>query len=167
MTPRGNQILPSPPGSGHPGFSRFIPRSCCRYFIRNQISFNTQSFGNSRNRYGSMEWSPVPRRRVIEGRRCGMSERDFIIGKVTDVIDGETFRITVDRTGGKNRHGYKDQEKIHIKKIKLTDITWMTGVFTKSKIEKMFRGKKVLCLIRSRDQAGKIIADVQLVHGEE
>lgn len=96
-----------------------------------------------------------------------MPGRDFIIGQVTEVIDGETFRMKVDRTGEKNRLAYKDRERIRIRKIKLTDITWMTGVFTKSRLENMLRGKKVMCLISSRDGVGKLIADVQLVHGGE
>ena len=94
-----------------------------------------------------------------------MSAKDFLIGNVTDVVDGETIRMTVDRAGGRRMHGYKVQEKIRIKKLRLTDIAWMTGVFTRPQIEKLLKGKQVLCLIRSRDPGGTIIADVQVVHG--
>ncbi len=96
-----------------------------------------------------------------------MSARDFIIGNVTDVVDGETIRMTVDRTGGKKSSRYKDQEKIKIKKLRLTDIAWMTGVFTRSQIEKMLKGKQILCFVRSRDPGGNIIADIQLVKDKE
>lgn len=92
-----------------------------------------------------------------------MTGREFIVGNVTDVFDGETIRLTVERIGGKKEHAFNDQEKIRIKKLRLTDIAWMTGVFTKPQIEKMFKGRQVLCLVKSRDQGGKIVADVQLI----
>lgn len=72
---------------------------------------------------------------MLEERRFGMTGREFIVGNVTDVFDGETIRLTVERT----------------------------GVFAKPQIEKRFTGKQVLCLVKSRDQGGKIIADVQLM----
>ena len=94
-----------------------------------------------------------------------MVGRDFLIGNVTDVVDGETISMTVERTGGGKRYGYryKDQEKVRIKRLKLTDIAWMTGVLTRPQVEKMLKGKQILCLIRSRDPGGSIIADVQLI----
>jgi len=93
-----------------------------------------------------------------------MARREFIVGNVTDVIDGETLCVTVERNGGRNTYEYKEQETIKINKIRMTNIAWMTGVYTKSKIEKMFKGKKVLCLIESKDLSGNIMADVQLVN---
>lgn len=93
-----------------------------------------------------------------------MRTRDFIIGNVTDVIDGETIHMTVDQTGGGKWVQYGEQERIRIKKLRLTDIAWLTGAFTRSQIEKMLKGKQILCLVRSREQGGKIIADVQLIH---
>jgi hypothetical protein len=101
--------------------------------------------------------------RLLEERRFGMPGQDFIIGNVTDVVDGETLNITVDRTIGKKRLGFGDKENIRIHRFWLTDIVWITGVFTRSQIEKMLKGKRILCLIRSRKEGGKIIADVQLI----
>jgi|GEM_PF-6904792 len=94
-----------------------------------------------------------------------MGRRDFLIGNVTEVVDGETISMTVERTGGGKRYGYRYnvQQNIQIKRLRLTDIAWMTGIFTRPQIEKMLKGKQILCLIRSRDPGGKIIADVQLI----
>lgn len=94
-----------------------------------------------------------------------MGRRDFLIGNVTEVVDGETISMTVERTGGGKRYGYRYnvQQNIQIKRLGLTDIAWMTGVFTGPQIEKMLKGKQILCLIRSRDPGGSIIADVQLL----
>ena len=92
-----------------------------------------------------------------------MQGRDFVIVNVTDVVDGETLNITVDRTNGQKRHEFRGKENIRIHRFRLTDIAWMTGVYTRSQIEKMLKGKRILCFIRSREQGGMIIADVQLI----
>ncbi len=94
-----------------------------------------------------------------------MVRRDYIIGNVTDVVDGETIGMTVDRTGGGKTYGYKYKvkEMIKINRLRLTDVAWMTGVFTRSQIERMLKGKQILCLIRSRDPGGNIVGDVQLI----
>jgi hypothetical protein len=99
----------------------------------------------------------------MEDRRFGMAGRDYIIGDVSDVVDGETIHMTVDRTGGGKTYGDSDLAKVQIKKLRLTDIAWLTGAFTRSQIEKMIKGKRILCRIKSRDQGGKIIGDVQLI----
>ena len=92
-----------------------------------------------------------------------MAERDFIVGNVTCVVDGETFQVAVDRIGRKNMHVYGNTERIHMKKLKLHENVWMTGVFTKPQLERMFRGRQVLCLVKSRDLGGRIVADVQVM----
>lgn len=98
-------------------------------------------------------------------RRLCMTRRDYIIGNVIDVLDEETISLMVDRTGGGKRYGYKTtgREKIQINRLRLTDIAWLTGTFTVSQVEKMLKGKQVLCLVRSRDPRGSLIADVQLI----
>lgn len=92
-----------------------------------------------------------------------MPGRDFVIGNVTDVIDGETLNITVDRTSEEKKRDVGVREIIRIHRIWLTDIVWMTGVSTRSQIEKMFKGKRILCSIRKQEQGGKLFADVHLI----
>jgi endonuclease YncB( thermonuclease family) len=96
-------------------------------------------------------------------RRFAMAEKVFIVGNVTSVVDGETFQVAVDRIGRMNLHGCGDTERVHMKKLKLQENVWMTGVFTKPQLEKMFRGRQVLCLVKSRDLGGRIVADVQVM----
>lgn len=93
-----------------------------------------------------------------------MKERQYLIGNVTEIVDGETIHMSVQRTHEGRRLGNEEQEMIRIRKLRLTDIAWISGSFTRSQIEKMLKGKQVLCLIRSREQGGKIVADVQLIH---
>jgi len=92
-----------------------------------------------------------------------MPGRDFVIGDVTDVIDGETLNIKVDRTSEEKRHESGGSENIRIRRIWLTDIVWMNGVSTRSQIEKMLKGKRIFCSIRAQEQGGKIVADVHLI----
>jgi len=99
----------------------------------------------------------------VEERRFEMPGRDFVIGDVTDVIDGETLNIKVDRTSEEKRHESGGSENIRIRRIWLTDIVWMNGVSTRSQIEKMLKGKRIFCSIRAQEQGGKIVADVHLI----
>lgn len=92
-----------------------------------------------------------------------MPGQDFVIGNVTDVIDGETLNITVDRTSEEKKRETGGSENIRIHRIWLTDIVWMTGVSTRSQIEKMLKGKRILCLIRAQEQGGETVADVHLI----
>jgi len=92
-----------------------------------------------------------------------MPAQDFVIGNVTDVIDGETLNITVDRTSEEKKYESGGRENIRIHRIWLTDIVWMTGMSTRSQIEKMLKGKRILCSIRTQEQGGKIVADVHLI----
>jgi endonuclease YncB( thermonuclease family) len=92
-----------------------------------------------------------------------MAERDIIVGVVTDVIDGETILVAWDRSGINNAHKYRDEERIHIRKIKLDKCAWLRGVFTKPMLERMFRGKQVMCLVYSREKGGRIVADVHVI----
>lgn len=92
-----------------------------------------------------------------------MAGQEYVIGKVTDVIDGETLNISVDGAGGGQRDEFREKESIRIRRFRLTDIVWMTGAFTRAQAEKMLKGKQVMCLVRSHDSGGNIIADIQLI----
>ncbi len=92
-----------------------------------------------------------------------MPKKDYLIGKVMEIVDGETFRMAVARIGRKTMREYGKEERVFIKKFRLRDIVWITGVFTKPQLEKMFKGRQVLCLVDSRDRGGRIEAEVQLI----
>jgi len=92
-----------------------------------------------------------------------MPGQEFVIGNVTDVIDGETLNITVDSTSEEKRHELGGRENIRIHRIWLTDIVWMNGRSTRSQMEKMLKGKRILCSIRAQEQGGKTVADVHLI----
>lgn len=92
-----------------------------------------------------------------------MPGKGYVIGNVTDVVDGETLNITVDGAGGELTDEFRQKESIRIHRFRLTDIVWMTGAFTRSQTEKMLKGKQVMCLVRSHDSGGNIVADIQLI----
>ncbi len=89
-----------------------------------------------------------------------MSNKDFLIGNVIHVLDGDTFELTVTRVGRKNRHLYDEEEKIHINKLKPAEIVSLVGARPKPLLERMLMKREVMCLVNSREPGGKIEADV-------
>jgi hypothetical protein len=92
-----------------------------------------------------------------------MSQKDFLIGNVMDVLDGETFELNVTRVGKNNRHIYDHEEKIHINRLKPAEIVSLIGARPKPLLERILKKREVMCLVHSRDQGGKIEADVFII----
>ena len=92
-----------------------------------------------------------------------MTGKRFIVGKVADIEDGDTFHVTVEHAGGADRGEWQDREKIRISTLKITRIASITGAFTRPQLEKLLKGKRVRCQVRSRDSGGRLVADVQVV----
>lgn len=91
-----------------------------------------------------------------------MSGNRQITGKVSTVVDGEKVCIEIGGIGKKARRNRNGRELIRIRRIKLDDVVWVTGVFTKALLEKLVGGRDVTCKITSRDDTGTIVADVHL-----
>ncbi|NIO17275.1 MAG: hypothetical protein GTN70_09835 [Deltaproteobacteria bacterium] len=89
-----------------------------------------------------------------------MSHKDFLIGNVVHVLDGDTFELTVTRVGKKNRNIYDEEEKIHINRLKPAEIVSLVGARPKPLLERMLMKREVMCLVNSREPGGKIEADV-------
>ncbi|NIO17641.1 MAG: hypothetical protein GTN70_11795 [Deltaproteobacteria bacterium] len=92
-----------------------------------------------------------------------MRQKDFLIGNVGHVFDGETFKLMVTRVGRKNENEYDDEEKIHIQKLKPADILTYRGTRPKPLLERMLLDKEVMCLVHSREKDGHIDADVFII----
>ena len=91
-----------------------------------------------------------------------MSEIDIIAGKVSDIIDGGKIYIKPQRDDG--NHGREDSrgELVHINRIKLDDVVWLTGTYSRQLLETILWDRKVMCRIKSRDKGRTIVADVYL-----
>lgn len=92
-----------------------------------------------------------------------MLKKDFLIGNVMHVLDGDTFELTVTRVGKNNRNLYEDEEKIHINRLKPAEIVSLIGARPKPLLERILMKREVMCLVHSRDPGGKIEADVFII----
>lgn len=92
-----------------------------------------------------------------------MSQKDFLIGNVSHVLDGDTFAITVTRVGKNNRHAYELEEKVRINKLKPAEIVSLIGARPKPLLERILKKREVMCLVNSKEPGGKIEADVFII----
>lgn len=92
-----------------------------------------------------------------------MTAKGVIIGKVAEVEDGNTLHVSVERAEGSGHKGPGDRARIRIHSLRITKIASLTGSFTRSQLERMLKGKRVKCHLKSGDPERGILADVQLV----
>ena len=88
---------------------------------------------------------------------------DHIQGKVTEVIDGDTFVINVEQRGPQNEYEYKDYEKIRIAKINAPELKSRFGLLAKIILEIKIKNKTVHCTIQGRDTYGRVVATFKIV----
>lgn len=89
-----------------------------------------------------------------------MNERDIIAGKVSDIVDGESIYIETRHDGGNRGRENAARELVRINRIKLDDVVWLTGRFSRKLLETILWRKTVTCRIKSRGRGGAIVADV-------
>jgi len=89
--------------------------------------------------------------------------RDIIRGPVTNVVDGDTFDISVTHVGTNNVHKYNDVERIRIVSIDAPELNKPGGKHSKNSLETLLLHREVRCSIHSRDSFGRIVADFSFV----
>lgn len=94
-----------------------------------------------------------------------MNEDSVIAGEVSDIIDGETIYIEPLHDGENRDRQYAARELVHINRIKLDDVVWVTGRYNRKLLETILWNRKVMCRIKSREIGGAIVADVCLAEG--
>ena len=88
---------------------------------------------------------------------------DVIQGKVTEVIDGDTFEMNVTGIGQTNSQEYNDIERIRIAGMNAPELGTQAGQQDKQNLENQIGGKIVKCEIKARDQYGRLVSDVSIV----
>lgn len=88
---------------------------------------------------------------------------DTIRGKVTNVVDGDTFDMTVTHHGKNNEYKYNNPERIRISGIDTPEIDTAQGKRDKTKLENIILNKEVRIYIDSRDTYGRIVGRVKLI----
>lgn len=87
---------------------------------------------------------------------------DIIEGKVTEVVDGDTFRIDMTFEDEDNDYEYNTKEKIRIGGIDAPELEEPGGERSKEDLENAIDGENVRCTVYARDKYGRLVADVEI-----
>jgi endonuclease YncB( thermonuclease family) len=85
---------------------------------------------------------------------------DTIRGPVLDVIDGDTFDISVTHTGKNNKYTYGDSERIRIVDINAPELNTPDGLRAKTNLKAKILGKEIRCHVHTRDSYQRLVGDV-------
>lgn len=88
---------------------------------------------------------------------------DTIRGKVTNVVDGDTFDMSVTHHGKDNEYEYNNPERIRVSGIDTPEINTTQGKRDKTKLESIILNKEVRVYIDARDTYGRVVGNVKLV----
>lgn len=88
---------------------------------------------------------------------------DTIRGTVTKVVDGDTFEMDVTQRGQDNQHEYNDHEKVRIADKNAPELKQTGGQEAKEALEIVLADAEVECTVKSRDEYGRVVADVKQV----
>jgi hypothetical protein len=91
-----------------------------------------------------------------------MNGYDIISGNVSDIIDEENIYIEPRRDGVDRVRERPARKRIRIHRIKLDDVVWLTGRFSRKLLESILWRRNVTCRIKSLGRGGAIFADVYL-----
>ena len=89
---------------------------------------------------------------------------DILIGSVTNVIDGDTFDMSVSRIGTHNKYNYNNLERIRINSVDAPELSEPGGQRSRINLERNLLNRNVRCSIKTRDTFGRLVADVALVN---
>lgn len=87
---------------------------------------------------------------------------DVIYGTVTEVIDGDTFKVKVYYQSDSNKVKYGSNETIRIADIDAPEIPSFSGQRAKTHLEKKLLGKNVRLELQARDTYGRLVCKVRL-----
>ena len=88
---------------------------------------------------------------------------DQIRGKVSRIIDGDTFDLNVTHFSRKNRYNYDNYERIRIASFDARELGSAGGLKDRITLALKLNSKFVLCSIKSRDVFGRLVADVTII----
>jgi endonuclease YncB( thermonuclease family) len=82
---------------------------------------------------------------------------ETISGTVQTVIDSNTIELKVMSRGKDNRKNFKDLEQ-----IKISNINNISGLGSIKTLEDILPGMVVRCTVHSRDEKGRVVADIMI-----
>jgi endonuclease YncB( thermonuclease family) len=87
---------------------------------------------------------------------------DTLRGRVSRVIDGDTFEISGVIATAPSGRKYDATETIRIADIDAPELNTGAGKRSKDALERKINGKTVTCTVRSRDSYGRVVASVRV-----
>lgn len=91
---------------------------------------------------------------------------DILLGKVTNVVDGDTFNMQVMLVNGfrlSNTSVYNSSERIRIADYDAPELGTLAGAIAKTNLEKVLLHKNVRCNVEARDTYGRVVATVEVL----
>ena len=88
---------------------------------------------------------------------------DTIQGRVTNIVDGDTFDMRVTHHGKDNKIKYNPDERIRLAGVNAPEINTPAGKIAKQKLADKISGQEVRCTIRARDTYQRLVADFEIL----
>lgn len=88
---------------------------------------------------------------------------DVLRGRVTRVIDGDTFDLGGVSASVTSGNRYNSSETIRIADIDAPELNTGAGKRSKQALENKVAGKSVTCVVKARDTYGRVVASVRTV----
>ena len=88
---------------------------------------------------------------------------DTVKGPVLDVVDGDTFDMSVTNVGNHNKFNYGGTERIRIVGINAPELNTSAGLLAKAQLKTKLNGRTIRCNIHSRDTFGRLVGEVEMV----
>lgn len=87
---------------------------------------------------------------------------DIIWGKVTRVIDGDTFDVNVTHYQKSNTYQYNNNERIRVAGSNAPELGSVAGAIAKTQLASKISGCNVQLVVHSRDTYQRLVCDVTL-----
>lgn len=88
---------------------------------------------------------------------------DLIQGQVANVIDYETVLLNITFQGMDNTNAYRGRELIRIANVLTLNLDEEIENPLQKRLEERLGGKEIICHVITRDPAGKLVANIELL----
>ncbi len=88
---------------------------------------------------------------------------DWIEGPVTQIIDGDSFRMRVEWVGRNNSYRYSGDQRIRVAGVDAPELGSPSGKAAKQRLQDSIGGRYVRCTVQARDTYGRLVCQVRVV----
>ena len=87
---------------------------------------------------------------------------DELWGDVAEVIDGDTFDVTVTHYKRSNRYPYNTRERIRFASLNAPELPTRLGETAKDRLDRHIGRRHVHLIVHARDTFSRLVCDVTL-----